>query len=116
MTDIERRAIDVIRGLVTGYKTPGSADYAGQWPEGWVDGYQNGGKPSLDLVPAAAKNTTAAQIQFFNSSTWSTWPSDRDFKVMSFRIPAVPVTARSTWWELAGPLRSGWMRVYLPKR
>ena len=101
--------IDVIRGLVTGYKTPGSADYAGQWPEGWVDGYQNGGKPSLDLVPAAAKNTTAAQIQFFNSSTWSTWPSDRDFKVMSFRIPAVQASQylrlrgtnlpRSTPWE-----------------
>jgi hypothetical protein len=24
--------VDVIRGLVTGYKTPGSADYSGEWP------------------------------------------------------------------------------------
>ena len=28
--------IDVIRGMVTGYKTPGAADYAGQWPNDWI--------------------------------------------------------------------------------
>ncbi len=29
--------IDVIRGLVSGYKKPGAADYAGQWPNDWID-------------------------------------------------------------------------------
>lgn len=49
--------IDVIRGLVTGYKTPGSADYAGQWPNTWVN------NPDLATVPAAAKNTSAAVVR-----------------------------------------------------
>ncbi len=29
--------VDVIRGMVTGYKTPGAADYSGQWPSDWLD-------------------------------------------------------------------------------
>ncbi|MEI7969314.1 MAG: hypothetical protein WCJ69_10030 [Betaproteobacteria bacterium] len=101
--------VDVIRGLVTGYKAPGSADYAGEWPRGWLDGYQNGGTPSLASVPAAAKNTSAAQIQFFNKNNWATDPQDRDYKVMSFRIPAVQQSQyvrlrgtnlpRGTTWE-----------------
>ena len=39
--------IDVIRGLVTGYKTPGAPDYAGQWPNDWIV------NPNMDNVPAA---------------------------------------------------------------
>ncbi len=29
--------VDVIRGSVSGYKQPGSADYAGEWPRDWLD-------------------------------------------------------------------------------
>lgn len=101
--------IDVIRGFVTGYKLPGTPEYSGEWPRDWLAGYQNGGTPSLANVPTAAKNTTAMQIQFFNQSNWATDPADRDFKVMSFRIPAVQQSQyvrlrgsnlpRSTPWE-----------------
>ena len=52
--------IDVIRGLVTGYKTPGAPDYSGQWPSDWIT------NPDLDNVPAGAKNTSAAILRTFN--------------------------------------------------
>ena len=45
--------IDVIGGAVTGYKVPGAADYAGQWPSDWIS------NPDLANVPEGAKNTTA---------------------------------------------------------
>ena len=75
--------IDVIRGLVSGYKTPGAPDYAGEWPRNWLS------NPDLATVPAAAKNTTAALLRMFNRSTWGALPSDGEYKKMSFRIPAV---------------------------
>ena len=81
--------VDVIRGMVTGYKTPGAPDYSGQWPNDWIVPYMNGLAPSLATVPAAAKNTTAAVIKTFNDSTWATLNRDPEFKVMTFRIPAV---------------------------
>ena len=73
--------IDLVRGLVTGYKQPGSADYAGQWPNDWVS------NPNLANVPAAAKNTSAAVIRTFNSATWQN--AGNDFVKMTYRIPAV---------------------------
>ena len=73
--------IDVIRGLVTGFKTPGAADYAGPWPNNWNS------TPDLNNVPAAARNTTASVIKTFNSANWKNAPGD--FRRMSFRIPAV---------------------------
>ena len=75
--------IDVIRGMVSGYKTPGSADYAGEWPRTWL------ANPDLGSVPAAAKNTTTALLRTFNSGNWDTLHRDSEFKKMSFRIPAV---------------------------
>jgi hypothetical protein len=78
--------VDVIRGMVTGYKTPGGADYAGEWPRTWL------ANPDLGTVPAAAKNTTAALLKTFNSKTWETAHHDREVKVMTFRIPAVKAT------------------------
>ena len=54
--------IDVIRGLVTGYKTPGAADYAGEWPNDWI------ANPDMANVPAGAKNTSAAVLRTFNSA------------------------------------------------
>ncbi len=40
--------IDVIRGQVSGYRAPGSQDYAGAWPNTWL------ANPDLSTVPAAA--------------------------------------------------------------
>ncbi len=76
--------IDMIRGMVTGYKAPGAPDYAGQWPNTWL---QN---PDLATVPAAAKNLSAAVIKTFNAAAGTGWTSaGNDFLKMSFRIPAV---------------------------
>ncbi|OWQ88808.1 hypothetical protein CDN99_15115 [Roseateles aquatilis] len=87
--------IDLIRGMVTGYRTPGSADYAGEWPRNtdWLrtDGTTTG----LANVPAAAKNTTAAVIRTFNGAGATPWVKVNSgvdnsvFLKMSYRIPAV---------------------------
>ncbi len=75
--------VDVIRGLVSGYKTPGAADYAGAWPNTWI------ANPDLATVPAAAKNTSAGVIKTFNGATWTPVAGNSEFKAMTFRIPAV---------------------------
>jgi len=75
--------IDVIRGMVSGYKVPGTADYSGQWPSDWIR------NPGLANVPAGAKNTTAAVIKTFNDHTWATLRHDNEFKVMTFKIENV---------------------------
>ncbi|MFG6431138.1 hypothetical protein [Roseateles sp. LYH14W] len=86
--------VDVIRGLVTGYKAPASADYAGEWPRNanWLKA--DGTTTGLASVPAAAKNTSAAVLKTFGngSSAWTQVQSGVDnsvFLKMSFRIPAV---------------------------
>lgn len=87
--------VDVIRGLVTGYRTPGTADYAGEWPRNtnWLKA--DGTTTGLSAVPAAAKNTSAAIVKTFSgngSTPWTTVHSGVDnttFLKMSFRIPAV---------------------------
>jgi len=87
--------IDLIRGMVSGYKTPGSADYAGEWPRNanWLK--EDGTTAGLAAVPAAAKNTTAAVIKTFNGSGSAPWATvhsgqdNSDFLKMSYRIPAV---------------------------
>jgi hypothetical protein len=84
--------IDVIRGLVTGYKQPGSADYSGQWPSDWLNENDPTTPGNMSAVPAAAKNTSAAIVRTFNGATWKSAPGNgqtRGFKVMVFRIPAV---------------------------
>jgi hypothetical protein len=85
--------VDVIGGRVTGYKTPGSADYSGQWPTDWIT------NPNLANVPAAAKNTSAAILRTFNKATWKSAPGDKDYKVMSFRLRDV---AASQYVRLRG--------------
>ncbi|WP_425260613.1 hypothetical protein ACPOLB_07155 [Rubrivivax sp. RP6-9] len=82
--------VDVIRGMVTGLRTPGAADYAGAWPDDWVDLANPQQLKSLSLVPAAAKNTSAGVLRTFNGSTWAAGPKgEREYKRMTFRIPAV---------------------------
>jgi hypothetical protein len=84
--------IDVIRGLVTGYKQPGSPDYSGQWPNNWLNVSDPTTPGDLGTVPAGAKNTSATILRTFNNATWKSAPNSaqtRGFKVMVFRIPAV---------------------------
>jgi hypothetical protein len=78
--------VDVIRGLVSGYRQPGAADYAGAWPDNWVDMANPQQLRSLAGVPAAAKNESAAVIKTFSASNWSPAPGDRTFKRMTFRL------------------------------
>jgi hypothetical protein len=73
--------VDVVRGNVTGYKSPGGADYAGQWPNDWIS------NPKLANVPAAAKNTSAGVIKTFNTASWRA--VDNEYRAMTFRLRAV---------------------------
>lgn len=84
--------VDVIRGMVTGYKTPGAADYSGQWPANtdWLS--TSGVTAGLSAVPAAAKNTSASVIKTFAATGGSAWTSvsgNTEYKAMTFRISAV---------------------------
>ena len=85
--------IDVVRGLVTGYKAPGSANYAGAWPTnaGWLDSNPAsatfGQAQPLSVVPAATRNDSAAVIKTFNKTGWV--DAGGDLLKMSLRIPAV---------------------------
>ncbi|MBC7939762.1 MAG: hypothetical protein H7Z19_08380, partial [Chitinophagaceae bacterium] len=87
--------IDVIRGMVTGYKTPGAPDYAGEWPrnQNWLR--LDGTTADLSVVPAAAKNTSAAIHKTFSGSGAGAWVpvtssvDQTEFLKMSYRIPAV---------------------------
>jgi len=87
--------VDVIRGLVTGYKTPGSADYAGEWPRNTAWLRADGSTAGLAAVPAAAKNTSAAILKTFSGNGGAAWTQVQSgvdnsvFLKMSFRIPAV---------------------------
>ena len=72
--------LDVIGGDVTGYKTPGAADYSGEWPRDWIT------NPNLANVPAGAKNTSAEILRTFNKATWHSAPLDRQIKTMVFRL------------------------------
>jgi hypothetical protein len=81
--------IDLIRGMVSGYRTPGAANYAGAWPNTWL------ANPDLATVPAAAKNPSAAVIKSFNGNGATPWASlssgvdNTVFVKMSYRVPAV---------------------------
>ncbi|HLA71803.1 MAG TPA: hypothetical protein VK624_09865 [Steroidobacteraceae bacterium] len=72
--------IDVIRGLVSGYKTPGAPDYSGEWPRNWIS------TPDLANVPEGAKNLSAAILRTFNQSNWNVVRGDKEYKTMVFRI------------------------------
>ena len=86
--------VDLIRGMVTGYKTPGTADYSGEWPRNtnWLK--TDGTTASLAVVPAAAKNTTAGVIKTFSGEgatpSWTTVSvAGGTMMKMTYRIPAV---------------------------
>jgi len=97
--------IDLIRGLVSGYKTPGAPDYAGEWPRNtnWL--HADGTTADLSVVPDAAKNVSAAVLRSFNGSGATPWQvvtsfvDGTRFLTMTFRIPAV---AASQYVRLRG--------------
>ncbi|PZP29402.1 MAG: hypothetical protein DI603_17195 [Roseateles depolymerans] len=87
--------VDLIRGMVTGYRQPGTAGYAGEWPRNtdWLRA--DGSTAGLAAVPAAAKNTSASVIKTFSGNGSTPWVrvasgvDNTPFLKMSFRIPAV---------------------------
>ena len=87
--------IDLVRGRVTGYKMPGAADYAGEWPRNTAWQNADGSTNGLAVVPAAAKNTSAAVIKSFSGNGATAWTAvasgvdNSAFLKMSYRIPAV---------------------------
>jgi hypothetical protein len=84
--------IDVVRGLVTGYKQPGSPDYSGQWPNDWLNISDPRIPGDLNTVPAGAKNTSAGVIRTFDKYSWKSAPHFGDtkgYKVMVFRLSGV---------------------------
>lgn len=93
----ELHHVDLIQGMVTGYKTPGNSDYAGQWPNTWLaDVLAGKTKAQLEAtVPVAARNASAAVIRTFSGSGTTPWTpvtSGADgtrFLAMTYRIPAV---------------------------
>jgi len=98
--------VDLIGGLVSGYRTPGAADYAGEWPRNTAWLHADGTTPpDLSGVPAAAKNLTAQLLKTFNGSgatPWTPVTSSVDgttFLTMTFRIPAVTA---SQYFRLRG--------------
>ncbi len=87
--------IDLVQGLVTGYKTPGTAAYGGEWPRNLTWLKADGSTADMSVVPAAAKNTSATVIKTFNgsgSAPWATVASSADntpLLKMTYRISAV---------------------------
>jgi hypothetical protein len=87
--------IDLIRGMVTGYKNPSDPDYSGEWPRNTAWLRTDGTTTGLGAVPAGAKNTTASILRTFtgNGATpWTAVTSSVDgttFLKMTYRIPAV---------------------------
>ena len=87
--------LDLVQGLVTGYKQPGAPDYAGEWPRNTAWLHTDGTTADLSIVPAAAKNTSAAVIRTFSSAGGSPWTAvtstvdGTTFLKMTYRVPAV---------------------------
>jgi len=87
--------IDVIGGLVTGFKTPGTPGYSGEWPRNtnWLKA--DGTTADLSVVPDAAKNVSAAILKAFSGSGATAWKSvtspvdGSTFLTVTFRISAV---------------------------
>jgi len=109
--------IDMIRGLVSGYKTPGAPDYSGEWPRNQAWLHADGTTADLSSVPVAAKNTSAAVIKTFNGSGGTPWTAvtasdSTTYLKMTYRVPAAQVQASQyrLHWLLGSICRS--MNLY----
>jgi hypothetical protein len=87
--------VDLIGGNVTGFRTPGTAGYAGEWPRNTAWLHTDGTTAELSVVPDAAKNLSAALLKTFNASGATPWNpvssfvDGSAFLVMTFRVPSV---------------------------
>ena len=92
--------VDIIGGNVTGLISPMLPDgttpnpaYAGAWPinSNWLNqdpSSPNFGKVAgLAAVPSAAKNTSAAKLSSFTTSTWALSGTDTQIKLMTYSLP-----------------------------
>ena len=84
--------VDLIGGKVTGFRTPGASDYAGEWPRNTAWLGLDGSVADLSAVPAAAKNTSTAVLKTFSAAakTWKTKVSQLDgttYTTMAYTIP-----------------------------
>ncbi|MEJ1960609.1 MAG: hypothetical protein WDO56_03285 [Gammaproteobacteria bacterium] len=93
--------IDVIRGMVTGYKTPGAADYSGEWPHNTAWLKADGTTTGLGAIPDGAKNLSAHIDKTFSTSGWTSFvgADTTAYLKMTYRIPAV---AASQYIRLRG--------------
>jgi hypothetical protein len=108
--------VDFIRGLVTGYKTPGTPGYAGEWPRNTAWLRADGTTADLSVVPEAARNTSTALLRTFSGNGTTPWTpvtsfvDGSQFLTMTYRIPAVVasqyVRARGTNMPPAVPFET----------
>jgi hypothetical protein len=83
--------IDLIGGLVSGYRSPGTAQYSGEWPRNtnWL--LADGTTADLTNVPDAAKNPTAGILKTFNGNGATPWTQvtagdGSKYLVMTFHV------------------------------
>jgi hypothetical protein len=105
--------VDLIGGLVSGYRKPTDANYAGEWPRNTAWLKADGTTTGLGSVPDAAKNTTTAVLKQFNGTSWGSVTSYVDgtkFLIMTYKIPAAAasqyVRLRGTNMPLAVPFET----------
>jgi len=97
--------IDLIRGLVTGYRQPGTAGYAGEWPRNtnWLKA--DGTTPAdLSGVPDAAKNVSSTILKTFNgvgSTGWKTVTAPDSSAYLTMTFHTAGLTA-SQYYRLRG--------------
>jgi hypothetical protein len=87
--------IDLIGGSVSGYRTPGTPGYSGEWPRNTTWLKADGTTADLSVVPDAAKNTSTAILRTFNGSGAAAWTNvtsfvdGTGFVSMAFKVSAV---------------------------
>jgi hypothetical protein len=100
--------VDLIVGDVTGYKVPGSADYAGEWPRNFNWLAADGSTPARAAdgnypgVPAAAQNKSAKLLRAFSIANESILPVTVDgvqYLTMSYTLTGV---TKSQYLRLRG--------------
>lgn len=75
--------VDVITGLVTGYRQPGTPEYSGTWPADWI------WNPAVANVPGAARNTSARLVRSYSAHGWTVLKEHPEYKVMTFRSRSI---------------------------
>ena len=78
--------VDVIRGMVTGSKQPGAADYAGEWPRNWI-AQSPDARQRARCAPGTRARRSSRRLP---ARPGRASPGNhREFKKMTFRIRGV---------------------------